>query len=208
MPICTPARWHVPSSSDLTGLVDQLLLLLWAEPLPFCCSSPAREDSAWPHVEVSGHAVTVAGQEAAVQGAGPGEPAAGHGPSRGDLKHFCVPRAWTFCLPSVLAQAEGTRVVMPAAQTCHISIPGPSVLQLIILANGGPQALVQIMRSYNYEKLLWTTSRVLKVLSVCPSNKPAIVEAGERGWGLWQSCWQWEEGSGVRMVQLRVPTHS
>lgn len=34
------------------------------------------------------------------------------------------------------------------------------------------------MRSYSYEKLLWTTSRVLKVLSVCPSNKPAIVEAG------------------------------
>ncbi|XP_075436420.1 junction plakoglobin isoform X1 [Ascaphus truei] len=50
--------------------------------------------------------------------------------------------------------------------------------KLIILANGGPQALVQIMRNYNYEKLLWTTSRVLKVLSVCPSNKPAIVEAG------------------------------
>jgi hypothetical protein len=38
---------------------------------------------------------------------------------------------------------------------------------------------VQIMRNYSYEKLLWTTSRVLKVLSVCPSNKPAIVEAGE-----------------------------
>lgn len=34
------------------------------------------------------------------------------------------------------------------------------------------------MRNYSYEKLLWTTSRVLKVLSVCPSNKPAIVEAG------------------------------
>lgn len=53
--------------------------------------------------------------------------------------------------------------------------------QLIILANGGPQALVQIMRNYSYEKLLWTTSRVLKVLSVCPNNKPAIVEAGECG---------------------------
>ncbi|XP_061625812.1 junction plakoglobin a [Phyllopteryx taeniolatus] len=50
--------------------------------------------------------------------------------------------------------------------------------KLIILANGGPEALVHIMRNYNYEKLLWTTSRVLKVLSVCPSNKPAIVEAG------------------------------
>ena len=38
--------------------------------------------------------------------------------------------------------------------------------------------LVRIMRSYDYEKLLWTTSRVLKVLSVCSSNKPGIVDAG------------------------------
>ena len=53
------------------------------------------------------------------------------------------------------------------------------LLQLIILANGGHEGLVHIMRNYSYEKLLWTTSRVLKVLSVCPSNKPAIVEAGE-----------------------------
>uniref|UniRef100_A0A673ZFY8 Junction plakoglobin a n=1 Tax=Salmo trutta TaxID=8032 RepID=A0A673ZFY8_SALTR len=50
--------------------------------------------------------------------------------------------------------------------------------KLIILANSGPEGLVHIMRNYSYEKLLWTTSRVLKVLSVCPSNKPAIVDAG------------------------------
>lgn len=50
--------------------------------------------------------------------------------------------------------------------------------KLIILASNGPQELVRIMRTYDYEKLLWTTSRVLKVLSVCSSNKPAIVEAG------------------------------
>ncbi|KAK7112802.1 catenin beta-like [Littorina saxatilis] len=50
--------------------------------------------------------------------------------------------------------------------------------KLIILASGGPGELVRIMKSYTYEKLLWTTSRVLKVLSVCASNKPAIVEAG------------------------------
>lgn len=50
--------------------------------------------------------------------------------------------------------------------------------KLIILASNGPQELVRIMKSYNYEKLLWTTSRVLKVLSVCSSNKPAIVQAG------------------------------
>lgn len=54
-----------------------------------------------------------------------------------------------------------------------------TLLQLIILASGGPQALVNIMRTFTYEKLLWTTSRVLKVLSVCSSNKPAIVEAGK-----------------------------
>ncbi|TMS23203.1 Junction plakoglobin [Larimichthys crocea] len=46
------------------------------------------------------------------------------------------------------------------------------------LPTGVPEGLVHIMKTYNYEKLLWTTSRVLKVLSVCPSNKPAIVEAG------------------------------
>ncbi|KAH9521568.1 Catenin beta-1 [Dermatophagoides farinae] len=48
--------------------------------------------------------------------------------------------------------------------------------KLIILASGGPAQLVRIMKTYQYEKLLWTTSRVLKVLSVCSSNKPAIVQ--------------------------------
>lgn len=64
------------------------------------------------------------------------------------------------------------------------------LLQLIILASGGPQALVNIMRTFTYEKLLWTTSRVLKVLSVCSSNKPAIVEAG-KFLGLWRFSCVW-----------------
>ncbi|TNM97550.1 hypothetical protein fugu_015706 [Takifugu bimaculatus] len=68
--------------------------------------------------------------------------------------------------------------------------------KLIILANGGPEGLVFIMRNYNYEKLLWTTSRVLKVLSVCPSNKPAIVEAG----GM-QALGQHLTGSSQRLIQ-------
>lgn len=50
--------------------------------------------------------------------------------------------------------------------------------KLIILATNGPVELVRIMRDFTYEKLLWTTSRVLKVLSVCSSNKPAIVQNG------------------------------
>lgn len=62
------------------------------------------------------------------------------------------------------------------------------LVQLIILASGGPQALVNIMRTYTYEKLLWTTSRVLKVLSVCSSNKPAIVEAGKFGDSYQRHC--------------------
>ncbi|XP_062845057.1 junction plakoglobin-like [Trichomycterus rosablanca] len=68
--------------------------------------------------------------------------------------------------------------------------------KLILLANGGPDSLVSIMRSYHYEKLLWTTSRVLKVLSVCPSNKPAIVNAG----GM-QALAQHLTGSSTRLIQ-------
>ncbi|XP_072531845.1 junction plakoglobin [Salminus brasiliensis] len=68
--------------------------------------------------------------------------------------------------------------------------------KLIILANSGPESLVFIMRNYNYEKLLWTTSRVLKVLSVCPSNKPAIVDAG----GM-QALGQHLTGSSQRLIQ-------
>lgn len=58
---------------------------------------------------------------------------------------------------------------------------GNQECKLIILASRGPQQLVGIMENYGYEKLLWTTSRVLKVLSVCPSSKVAIVEAGGVG---------------------------
>ena len=34
--------------------------------------------------------------------------------------------------------------------------------KLIMLASQGPHELVRLMRTYDYEKLLWTTSRVLK----------------------------------------------
>ncbi|VDQ03552.1 unnamed protein product [Trichobilharzia regenti] len=50
--------------------------------------------------------------------------------------------------------------------------------KLQILCSGGPVELVRILKTYQYEKLLWTTARVLKVLSVCASNKPAIIVAG------------------------------
>lgn len=50
--------------------------------------------------------------------------------------------------------------------------------KLIILQHNGPAALVRILNTKSYEKLLWTVTRVLKVLSVCSANKHAIVAAG------------------------------
>ncbi|XP_072240445.1 junction plakoglobin a [Leuresthes tenuis] len=103
-------------------------------------------------------------------------------------------------LHNLLLHQEGAKMAVRLADGLHKMVPllkktnpkflaittdclqllsyGNQESKLIILANGGPEGLVHIMRNANYEKLLWTTSRVLKVLSVCPSNKPAIVEAG------------------------------
>ena len=39
----------------------------------------------------------------------------------------------------------------------------------------GPQLLVEIMQTQDYKNLILMTSRLLKVLSVCPHNKQAII---------------------------------
>lgn len=77
-----------------------------------------------------------------------------------------------------LLQRNNVKFLAIVTDCLQILAYGNQESKLIILASQGPIELVRIMRSYNYEKLLWTTSRVLKVLSVCSSNKPAIVEAG------------------------------
>jgi len=77
-----------------------------------------------------------------------------------------------------LLQSINVKFLAITTDCLQILAYGNPEAKLIILGSGGPGELVRIMRSYTYEKLLWTTSRVLKVLSVCPSNKPAIVEAG------------------------------
>ncbi|NP_001158477.1 beta-catenin protein [Saccoglossus kowalevskii] len=77
-----------------------------------------------------------------------------------------------------LLQRNNVKFLAITTDCLQILAYGNQESKLIILASGGPAELVRIMRSYTYEKLLWTTSRVLKVLSVCPSNKPAIVDAG------------------------------
>jgi len=77
-----------------------------------------------------------------------------------------------------LLQRNNVKFLAIVTDCLQILAYGNQESKLIILASQGPLELVRIMRSYDYEKLLWTTSRVLKVLSVCLSNKPAIVDAG------------------------------
>ncbi|CAF4433478.1 unnamed protein product [Didymodactylos carnosus] len=47
---------------------------------------------------------------------------------------------------------------------------------LIIESSNGVQQLLQIMELIDYEKLLWTTTRLLRVLSVCTSIKTLIIQ--------------------------------
>lgn len=50
--------------------------------------------------------------------------------------------------------------------------------KLIIAASGGPKEIIRLMRSSNYQKLIWTSVRLMKVLSICPTNKQVLVESG------------------------------
>lgn len=100
----------------------------------------------------------------------------------------------------VLLKRNNVKFLTIVTDCLHELAYGHQESKLAILSTGGPAELVRIMGSYDYEKLLWTTSRTLKgtflfhftamkicgflisfnfaVLSVCSRNKPAIVEAG------------------------------
>merc|ERR1719237_1765956 len=77
-----------------------------------------------------------------------------------------------------LLQRNNMKFLAIVTDCLQIMAYGNQESKLIMLASQGPHELVRLMRTYDYEKLLWTTSRVLKVLSVCSSNKTAIVDAG------------------------------
>merc|ERR1719394_1274296 len=83
-------------------------------------------------------------------------------------------------IPKMIALLQRNNVKFLAIVTDCLQIMayGNQESKLIMLASQGPHELVRLMRTHDYEKLLWTTSRVLKVLSVCSSNKTAIVDAG------------------------------
>lgn len=77
-----------------------------------------------------------------------------------------------------LLQRDNHKFLALVCDCLHILAYGNQESKLIILASEGPAKLVRILHSYNYEKLLFTAARVVKVLSVCPSNKPALIQAG------------------------------
>ncbi|KAL3318188.1 Catenin beta-1 [Cichlidogyrus casuarinus] len=84
------------------------------------------------------------------------------------------------CLRSmcVLLRKNNVKFLTILTDCLQILAYGHAESKLIILQHGGPQELVRILYQYSYEKLLWTTARVLKVLSVCSMNKPAIIQVG------------------------------
>ena len=63
-----------------------------------------------------------------------------------------------------LLQRNNVKFLAIVTDCLQILAYGNQESKLIILASQGPLELVRIMRSYDYEKLLWTTSRVLKVM--------------------------------------------
>lgn len=63
-----------------------------------------------------------------------------------------------------LLQRNNVKFLTIVTDCLQILAYGNQESKLIILASQGPIELVRIMRSYDYEKLLWTTSRVLKVI--------------------------------------------
>lgn len=66
-----------------------------------------------------------------------------------------------------LLQRNNVKFLAIVTDCLQILAYGNQESKLIILASQGPIELVRIMRSYDYEKLLWTTSRVLKVNDFC-----------------------------------------
>lgn len=66
----------------------------------------------------------------------------------------------------VLLQRTNVKFLTIITDCLQILAYGNQESKLIILASQGPTELVRIMRTHDYEKLLWTTSRVLKGKSV------------------------------------------
>lgn len=114
-----------------------------------------------------------------------------------------------------LLQRNNVKFLAIVTDCLQILAYGNQESKLIILASQGPIELVRIMRSYDYEKLLWTTSRVLKVNFyflnefevlmlfrlgiVCMSEQQACDSRGWRNAGFGYAPWQSEPAIGPEL---------
>nr|WMQ53817.1 putative bCatenin1 [Bdelloura candida] len=84
------------------------------------------------------------------------------------------------CIPKMVALLQKNNIKFLTICTDCLQILAfnhqPSKIE--ILKHGGPVHLIHIIKTYDYEKLLWTATRVIKVLSVCSANKPVIIREG------------------------------
>nr|WMQ53807.1 putative bCatenin1 [Dendrocoelum lacteum] len=84
------------------------------------------------------------------------------------------------CIPKLvtLLQKNNIKFLTICTDCLQILAFNHQPSKIEILKNGGPLHLIHIIKNYDYEKLLWTATRVLKVLSVCSANKPVIIREG------------------------------
>ena len=75
-------------------------------------------------------------------------------------------------IPKMIALLQRNNIKFLAIVTDCLQIMayGNQESKLIMLASQGPHELVRLMRTHDYEKLLWTTSRVLKGTSLFYSD--------------------------------------
>ena len=74
-----------------------------------------------------------------------------------------------------LLNSRNPKVLAIVTDCLHILAFNNEEVKIIIESSDGPQQLLRLLETTDYEKLLWTTTRLLRVLSVSPSIKIVLV---------------------------------
>ncbi len=78
----------------------------------------------------------------------------------------------------LLGTQNAAKVLTIILDCLHILTYNNAESKLIVASNGAPKDLVRILKQTNYEKLIWTTIRLMKVLSICATNKAQLIKHG------------------------------
>ncbi|CAF3120145.1 unnamed protein product, partial [Rotaria sp. Silwood2] len=75
----------------------------------------------------------------------------------------------------VLLNSTNLKFLAILIDCLHMLAYNNEEVKLIIEASNAPQQLLNILDRTNYEKLIWTITRLLRVLSTCSSLKIMLV---------------------------------